>query len=47
MVDLLKVPLVIILSLILTVSEYGDMGTYSMIGDWVVHTVSTYLKGVY
>ena len=43
-VDLLKLPQVVILSLVLTVSQYGDMGNYSMIGDWVVHTVSTYLK---
>ena len=23
------------------VSQYGDMGNFSMIGDWELHTVST------
>lgn len=41
MKDLLKLPLVIIISMVLAVNRFGDMGCYSMVGDWLVGTVST------
>ena len=41
MKDLLKLPLVLIISMVLAVNRFGDMGCYSMVGDWLVGTVST------
>ena len=41
MKDLLKLPLVIIISMVLAVNRFGDMGCYSMVGNWLVGTVST------
>ena len=40
MTDLLKLPCAVLLSLVLVVSKYGDIGTYNMLGEWVVKTVS-------
>ena len=39
MTDLLKCPCRVLLSLVLVVTSYGDIGTYNMIGAWAVKTV--------